>query len=227
MTNDQPMWESTWRHDTPSPPYPGTHQNAPSSPPYLAPPVGYPPPAGSYPGPYHRHTSPKRFWYGIGAVLVVLGLVMVGSGAAAVVTTYKQQPGSADTFAAGTSTPVTLAGGERKIVFVTTTSGEHSTHCDASSRDPDSGIRIAAFTGSLSLGRWEAVFTLTAQHDGEYTLTCTGAPTDTFGIGGDASVATFLIGMLAIVAGGAFLLLGVVTLTIVALRRRHRAGPAQ
>lgn len=229
MSTDPPSWPPGGGPNRPPPPnqyqnvggYAGQHDyGAHGWPP--------PPPAGAFPPPASSSkTSPKKLWYLIGAIIVVLGIVGVGLSATAIVNVISQRPTEEHTFAAGQSTTVHFDAGERKVIFASTEATEHYTNCNVSSRDVSSGdgVEIQQYNGSLTLGQWAAVFTVSVKEAGNYTIRCTGQASDTFGVGGDAKVGQFLAGVAGVIAGGGVALIGVVALVITAvLRRRRGAG---
>jgi len=84
--------------------------------------------------------------------------------------------------------------------------------------------RIQALSGSLTLNQWEATFIITPKKSGEYTIRCTGAPSDTFGVGEDHDGGTILAGVLASIAGASPLIVGLSALTVTAWLRRKRSA---
>lgn len=187
---------------------------------------GYPPPGPGYPPPSSGKQAPKKYWYGIGGALVAVGLLIgVGVFVGALVNVLGKQPGAGHTFASGATTTVHADAGETKVIYIANAdaAGGHRIHCDTSD---SSGrpVQMQRYHGSLTLNRWEATFTFTAGPSGDYTVGCVGAPTDSFGVGGQPNPGAFVAGVFGALGGGGILVLGVVTIVITAVLRRRRAA---
>lgn len=191
----------------------------------------YPPPPGHAgqpgygwgPPPPPRRRGPKKLWYVIGATLLAAGLLGVGAGVATIVDVMAEQPDDAHIITAGESTRVPFEAGETRVIFAGTEAAEHDINCDVASREISSGVQIQQFSGDLTLNRWQAVFTVDVEQPGEYSITCTGAPADTFGVGGDVSVGQFVAGVFGLVVGIGVAVLGIITLIITAVLRHRRS----
>jgi hypothetical protein len=186
-----------------------------------------PPPAGAFPPqPIRSKTAPKRLWYLVGAIVVVLGLAGIGMGASAIVNVINQQPTEEHTFRAGRSTTVQFEAGARKVIFGSMEATRHYTNCNVSSPDASSGdgVEIRQYNGSLTLNRWEALFTVSVKEAGNYTISCTGGASDTFGVGGHATVVDLFAGIAGLIVGTGVALVGVVALIITAVLRRRRGA---
>ena len=57
------------------------------------------------------------------------------------------------------------------------------------------------YEGSLTINQWQALFTVTAQTASDYAITCDGASSDQFGVGGDAKATPLVGGIFAIIGG--------------------------
>jgi hypothetical protein len=174
--------------------------------------------------PTHK-PAPKRYWYAVAAVLTAVGLAVCGIGIGMVVNSIGEQPTSEHTFGAGESTTVHIDAGETKVVYVAnaTAVGGHRVHCDAAGGDSGS-IEMKQYQGSLTLNQWDATFTVTPSQSGDYTIRCTGAPSDTFGVGEDPGLGGIFASVVAIIAGAFILILGLSALTVTAWLRRRRAA---
>jgi hypothetical protein len=188
-----------------------------------APPTTFPP--GGYPMPPAPKRAPKRYWYAFAAVLTAVGLAVCGVGIGMVVNSIGKQPASDHTFGAAESTTVHIDAGETKVVYVAnaTAAGGHRVHCDTTGGDSGS-IEMTQYQGSLTLNQWDATFTVTPSQTGDYTIRCTGVPTDTFGVGEDPGLGGIFASVVAIIAGAFIVIVGLSVLTVVAVLRRRRSA---
>jgi hypothetical protein len=186
-------------------------------------PTAYPP--GAYPMPPARKPPPKKVWYAVAAVLIVVGLIVCGVGIGIVVNSLGKQPASEHRFGTGESTTVHIDAGETKVVYVAnaTATGGHRVHCDTTGGDSGS-IDMKRYQGSLTLNQWDATFTVTPSKSGEYRIRCTGAPSDTFGVGEDPGLGTIFGAVLASIAGALPVIVGLSVLTVTAWLRRRRSA---
>jgi hypothetical protein len=224
VSNDPSAWNSGAGPNVPPPRpnpaqfgYPqapaGSHPEQPWSPA----PGFHPPPPGKRP--------PRKAWYLVGAVLVLLGLVGAAVAVAMIVDVIGKAPGDSDTFSSGDAVVVQMDAGATRVVFVDSGgAGAHDVNCDVANR-PGNSVRMERFDGSLTLNDWEAIFTVTAQDAGEYRITCTGLPSDSFGVGDDVGVGGFIGGVFGAIAGAGLSFVGVVVLVVTAVLR-HRRAPA-
>jgi hypothetical protein len=158
-------------------------------------------------------------------VLIVAGLVVIGVGVGLVANSLGKQPTSEHTFAAEGSTTLHIDAGETKVVYVAnaTAAGGHRVHCDTIGGERGD-VELKQYPGSLTLNQWDATFTVTPSKSGEYTIRCTGAPSDTFGVGEDPDGGTIFAGVLASIAGAFPLILGLWALIVTAWLRRRRSA---
>jgi hypothetical protein len=172
-----------------------------------------------------RKPPPKKHWYAVSAVLIVAGLVISGVGIAVVVNSVGKQPASEHTFTAGGSTTIHIGAGETKVVYVAnaTAAGGHHVNCETiGGRRGD--VELKRYQGRLTLNQWDATFTVTPRNSGDYTICCTGARSDTFGVGEDPDGGTIFAGILASIAGAFPLIVGLSVLTVIAWLRRRRSA---
>jgi hypothetical protein len=212
------------------PPYPGQPAGNPSAMPppggYPPPSPGYPPPYSGYPPPYSGKQAPKKYWYGIGVALLVVGLLIaVGVFVGALVNVMGKQPSAEHSFASGGSTTVHVNARETKVVYVANAdaAGGHHVHCDTSDSSGQP-VPMQRYNGSMTLNQWEATFTFSAGTSGDFTVGCVGAATDSFGVGGEPNPGAFVVGILGALGGGGIVVVGIVTIVITAVLRRRRAA---
>ena len=143
----------------------------------------------------------------------VFGLAKVFDGA----------PDAEHTFANGEMKTVHFDAGETKVIFVADR-GEHDTgQCSISTpTGSDDDIKMDNYDGTLTINQWQALFTVTVQKASDYAVTCKGAASDEFGVGGDAKPVSLVGGIFAIFGGGVLCVAGILTLVITALVRRRR-----
>lgn len=228
MPTEPPRWSAA--DGGGPPPMPPPYQPPPGHQPGFAGPPGYgwgPPGAAPLPWGYPPYRigrpAPRKFWYGIGALLIalaaVVGLVVAIEG----VHIMSKQPSSDHTFSSGASTTVHIDPGATKVIFMANwdTGAEHRIHCDVS---PTAGVELTRYTGELTLNQWTAFFRLTVSQAGDYTVSCMGSPSDTFGVGDDLRISGLIGAIVGGIASLGLLSLGVVTLVVTAVLRRRRAG---
>jgi hypothetical protein len=219
------------------PPYPGQPAWDPSA---LPPQGGYPPPGPGYPQPYSGYPqrysgypqpysgkpAPKKYWYGIGVALLVIGLLTaVGVFVGALVNIMGKQPSAEHTFASGGSTTVHVNARDTKVVYIANAdaAGGHHVHCDTSDSSGQP-VQMQRHSGSMTLNQWDATFTFTAPTSGDFTVGCVGAASDSFGVGGEPNPGAFVVGILGALGGGVVVVLGIVTIVITAVLRRRRGA---
>ena len=224
MSIDPPPYHPAGAPHYPAPPPPACQPGYGAQPGYgWGPPPAFRP--GGYPAPPVHKRPPKTYWYVVGAVLTVVGLIVIGVGIAMVASSIGKEPADDHTFPAGGSTTVHIDAGETKVVYVANAdaAGGHHVQCHTSGGDAGA-IKMSRYDGNLTLNQWDATFTVTPSQGGDYTIRCTGAASDTFGIGEDPGVGTIVGGVLASVAGGLPLIAGLSTLTVTAWLRRRRSA---
>lgn len=113
------------------------------------------------------------------------------------------------------------------MLFITgaTTAGGHPVHCVAAGSG-GGRVSLKRYDGTLTLNKWNALFTLDATQAGQYTLSCVGAPSDTFGVGEYVGPGAFIFSIASIIAGLVVILGGAVTMVVTALLRSRRSRPA-
>jgi len=200
----------------PNPGYPGLPGYP--QPPYLPPPY---PQGPGYGGAPVLSAKRSKLPYVIGAVLLVVGIL------GAIVGIVWGVSGSSDavdgsSFASGESTTVTLQANEPKIIYVSRAE-RNPVNCHLSG-DP-AHITLTQYGGGLTVDRWEAVFTISADQTGEHTVTCRGAGDPTFTIGNDASTSIVALAV-GIIVGGFIAFAGALVLLITFLMRRRNAPVA-
>jgi hypothetical protein len=115
--------------------------------------------------------------------------------------------------------------GETNVVYVAnaTAAGGHRVYCDTTGGQRGD-VELKRFEGSLTMNQWDATFTVTPNKSGDYTIRCTGAPSDTFGVGEDPGLGTIFGAVLASIAGALPLIVGLSVLTVTAWLRRRRSA---
>jgi hypothetical protein len=181
-------------------------------------------PSGGYPLNTARKPPPKKFWYIFAAVLIVVGIAVSAVGITNIANSFGQLPSAEHTFTSGGSTTVHVEADQKMLIYIENTSASGRRHIDcASTGGASGGVQLQRYQDSLSLNEWDAAFTLTAGTSGDYTVTCTGAPNDTFGIGEDPGVGDMFGAVLASIAGMLPVIVGLSVLTVCLwLRRRRR-----
>jgi hypothetical protein len=221
---DPPPWNPAQAAGPPYQPPPGWQPGYGAQPgPGWGPPTAFPP--GAYPMPAARKPAPKKYWYAVAAVLTVVGLIVCGVGTAMVVHSIGKQPPGERTFGARGSTTLHIDADETKVVYIAnaTAAGGHHVHCDTIGGDSGS-VQMKQYQGRLTLNQWDATFTVTPSQSGDYTIRCTGAASDTFGVGDDPGIGATLGSVLAIIAGVFFVIVGLSLLTVTAWLRRRRSA---
>ncbi len=183
--------------------------------------AAYPP--GFYPPPPPKR-PPGKFWYAIGAGLIVVGLVLgavVGIGG--LFRAFGAQPQDDAIFSSRGSITVPLEPGTRKVLYVANSSavGGHPINCVAAGTR-GGRVSLKRYDGNLTLNQWQAMFTLEATQSGDYNLSCAGDPSDTFGVGGYLSPAAFIVRIAMICVGFPLALAGTVIMIVTAVLRRRR-----
>jgi hypothetical protein len=166
---------------------------------------------------------PRRFWYGIGAGLLGLGLILGVAGLLLVMKTFNSLPGADTEFRSGRVTTVSLTPGQTRTVFIRSTAGPHEFFCQF--RDDTGGQHIRSHPDEMAIKGWEAKLDIGAEVAGDYEFRCTGHPTDLFRIGETPSVSAFFGAVGAVIVGGVLLVSGVLVVLLIAVLRRRRLAP--
>jgi|GEM_PF-6901531 hypothetical protein len=112
---------------------------------------------------------PRRLWYGIAIVVLVLG---VGAGIGGFVFALRPSMSHLQRFETGQSVRLTLPADARRTLYVSADARPDTLHCAAT---PD-GLTLSGTSGlTMSQGdeSWNAVYQLHATRAGTYRLTCT------------------------------------------------------
>lgn len=181
-----------------------------------------------------RHIRPRRLWYGVGAGIVVLGM-MAGAAAFAVgLFRLVALPEFAAEFSDGRTAAFTVdavaQAGSDWQVYSTPPQASDSVACEVSGPDPDARVEPPSHSHTVSGGgaEWGLMGTVALTETGEYEITCSGAGQARYGVGLGRDAQGFLTGTgwtlgwtMAPMALGA--LLGGIVLFVTGLRRRrHR-----
>lgn len=211
-------------------PPPSWDQRQPWAQPQYPPP---PPPAWGQPGyppgpPAVGKPPPRKAWFVVGAALIVAGLIAIGFGGYSIANVLQASPGADDTFENNGVATVDLKPGERRMIYVFAGDdglAPHNIDCMVTSADSDATPEISPIGPEITVNQWRAVFTFATDRAGPHEVTCSGAESDKFGVGGEASMGTFGGAFVAIIAGIFAGGLGLITLIVVGLlryRRRNR-----
>lgn len=182
--------------------------------------AGWPPPspgAGGYPPPGVPAASDRRskLPYVISVVLVVLGLAGAAISVVSMIAATGD-PTSDHQFAEGAVTTVHLEAGQSKVVYVADTTGSATGTCAI--KKPG---HLTTYGHGLTINQWRAVYTLTGDTAGDYSLVCTGSsPRYSVGTDGSASISGIVAGMFGGVAVAA---VGGAVALVTAIRRRKPA----
>lgn len=132
-------------------------------------------------------------------------------------------PDAEHTFGSGEMTTVHFDAGETKVIFAADPGENHHVECNVSTRiGSDDDITVDNYDGTLTINQWQAVFTVTVRNASDYTVTCEGAASDEFGVGGDATPGLLVGGIFAIIGGGFLAAFGILTLIVTAILRQRR-----
>ncbi|MED5812461.1 hypothetical protein VST63_08810 [Mycolicibacterium sp. 050232] len=187
---------------------------------------GYGPPGPGYFAGYPpRKAPPKKLWYGVGAALLIVGLLLTAFGAVSMIGHFADAaPDAEHTFANGEMTTVHFDAGETKVIFVANPGEHHKVRCNVGTQTgSDDEATIDNYDGGLTINQWQAVFTATAQQSSDYAVTCEGAPSDKFAVGGDVKAGSLVGSVVGLSGGGLLCLVGIVTLIVTAILRHRRA----
>jgi hypothetical protein len=191
------------------------------------PPAGSPPP--TFPPP--RATSerrPRKFWYAIGAGLVAIGLLGGVIGVIAVfaggLTHLTAGAPTADhEFVGHGTTTVHIDAGASKTIYANMSTPQSGTTCTARGTQGERKPTLTPYSSNFTVNQWRAMFTLTVQDGGDYSISCSGPPNAGYGVGehisgsqfADSFVGLFVVGGIS----GAVVIAGIVVLVVTGFRR--------
>jgi hypothetical protein len=181
-------------------------------------PAGYPPGPVAVPP---RRSGKKLL---IAAALLLTTAVFAGAFAGWLMSgVFRAQPSASDQFASGSSISVTLGAGQTKVIYVENAQQRVVCRNDSSESAGEDAVTIEPIRADITINNWKAAFAVTAGAPGAYTLTCTGAPGDTFGVGGPAPAGRIGASVVLILLTGLTGLAGVITGIIGLVRQLRRA----
>ncbi len=181
--------------------------------------------------PLPRNTSnrrPRKFWYVIGAVLVAIGVI---GGLIGVITMFAgglsqltaNVPTDDHTFGNHGTTTVHIDAGASKTIYATKTTPYRDITCTARGTQGQQKPTLTQYHSDLTINQWRALFTLTVQDGGDYTISCAGPPDAGYGVGDHISgsqIARPIVGpFVAAGIGGAVVIAGIVVLIVTGIRR--------
>ncbi|OBI79903.1 hypothetical protein [Mycobacterium asiaticum] len=196
------------------------------TPPAGSPPSGFPSPQGA------GEPRPQKFWYAIGGILVALGLL---GGAIGAISTFAGEvgdltaraPTSEHTFGNKGSTNVSIDAGASKTIYVTQRTPRSNITCTARGTAGQRKPTLTEYQSNVTINQWRALFTLTVQDGGDYSVSCSGPSEAGFGVGDHVTggqVAHSVAGVfVAAGIGGVFVIAGVIVLAVTAFRRSRSA----
>jgi hypothetical protein len=190
-------------------------------------PPGYPPPQGS------SDRRPPKFWYAIGAGLIAIGVIggLIGfitmfAGGLSQLTAGA--PTQDHTFGNRGTATMHIDAGASKTIYVTKATPHSNITCTARGTHGEQKPTLTEYRSDLTVNQWRALFTLTVQDDGDYTISCEGPSNGRYGVGEHISggqIARPIVGpLVAAGIGSAVVIAGVVVLIVTAIRRSRSAA---
>ncbi|MEZ0049712.1 putative membrane protein [Mycobacterium sp. MAA66] len=163
----------------------------------------------------------SKLLYVIGALLIVVGVI------GAIVAGVHGYTAATDavvrnhSFASGDTTVVHLEAGRPKVVYIDT-AGRSAADCHLAGA-PAAELHMVPYDSDLTINQWKALFTISADEEDDYSLTCTAGGDSSFTVGDDTST-DFTAIRAGVAAGGLVALTGVIALFVTAVRRRLKSG---
>ncbi|MBA0047555.1 hypothetical protein MLB1_14675 [Mycobacteroides sp. LB1] len=179
--------------------------------------------------------TPRRplpgYWYGIGAALIAVGVI--GGIALFITGMIAMMQGPTSQFEGNGSATVPFEAGTSQIIYIADVKSGVSvagrTRCVARD-DENRDAAISRYSGSLSINQWSALYVVTAQDAGDYTISCAGSPDMYYGVGPRASTAAKSVTIAGPIVGVSLAAAGLIVLVVTASRRRQPPqypGPPQ
>lgn len=187
--------------------------------PWGAPPP--PPPRWPTPPPAAPHRPTPRYWYGIGAALIAVGLIGgLGIFVGGLISAMK---GPTSQFDANGSATAQFTSGEQMIIYVADVEPVPkltlNTRCVA--RDENNNdATVSRYDGSMSINQWHALYVVRAHQNGNYTVSCAGYSDITYGLGPRAGTGAITAALLGPIGGITLVGAGVIVIAVTASRRR-------
>jgi hypothetical protein len=129
-------------------------------------------------------------------------------------------PSDQHTFGNDEAMTVHVDAGASKTIYLRTLSGGDE-RCTAS---PDAGQRkpeLSPYSAKVTLKNWRALFTLSVQDGGDYTIRCSGPADARYGVGEHISARDIAYPFIAIGAAAPVVIGGIVVLIVTFVRRRR------
>jgi hypothetical protein len=183
--------------------------------------TGFPPIGG--PGTGRRR--PRGFWYAIGAALIVIGVIAsITLFVVVLLHLMGRAPTDEHTFGNKEQTSVHLDAGASKTIYVTTGTYSPSSTCTVASTDGGPNRDLRSYNATVTLGNWRALFSFSAQNDGDYVISCSGPVSDTrYGVGDHISAGDIAYPFMGIGAGAPVVIAGIAVLIVTGVRRSRSA----
>jgi hypothetical protein len=183
--------------------------------------TGFPP----IDGPGISRRRPRGFWYAIGAALIVIGVIAsITLFVVVLLHLMGRAPTDEHTFGNKEQTTVHLDAGASKTIYVTNRTYSPSSSCTAASAGAGRDAHLSSYHAQVTLGNWRALFSLSAQNDGDYVISCSGPVSDArYGVGDHISTGDIAYPFMGIGAGAPFVIAGIVVLIVTGVRRSRSA----
>jgi hypothetical protein len=213
MSSEQPPMDPGWVN-APGDPAPGSPTPVPGH--------GSLTPAAA-PGTSARR--PRRFWYAIGALLIVVGVIAsVTLFVVALIQLTGRAPADEHTFGNKESTTVHIDADASKTIYVTNGTFSRTMSCTAANASGGVNPDLSPYSGNLTLNNWRALLTVSARVGGDYRISCSGPVSDArFGVGEHISAGEIAYPFIGAVVGAPFVIGGIVVLVVTAVRRSRAA----
>lgn len=191
-----------------------------------------PPPPGFSPPRDATERRPRKLWYAIGGVLVALGVLGGGIGAATMLAGEVSDltagaPTADHTFGNKGTTTVRIDAGASKTIYVTQRTPRRNLTCTARGTEGQRKPTLTEYRSDVTVNQWRALFTLTVQDAGEYSISCSGPSDASYGVGEHVTgsqVAHSVVGVFVVGGIGAvFVIAGLIVLAVTGIRRSRSA----
>ncbi|QSE84751.1 hypothetical protein [Rhodococcus koreensis] len=178
---------------------------------------------------------PRRFGYAVGAALIAIGvLVAITASVVFAVQLTGRAPTDDHSFGNDQATMVHVDAGGSKTIYTdtmyTNTTSDSSIRCSVSAAKPfptrEDTLYLSRSHFNIPVTQWRPAFSFTVKDSGDYTISCSGAPSDVrYGIGGYVTAGEFTYLLLAIGTGVVLVIAGIVTVIVTMVRRARVNQP--
>jgi hypothetical protein len=198
---------------------------------------GYPPignPGGVNPAVFSAASGPsvrrpRRFWYAVGAALIVIGAIAsITLFVVVLVHLMGRAPTDDRAFGNNERTTVHVDAGASKTIYVTNRTYSPSTSCTAASADAGPNPDLSPYGASVILSNWRALFAISAQNGGDFVISCSGPVSNArYGVGDHIAAGDIAYPFMGIGAGAPFIVAGIAVLIVAFVRRSRSAAQRQ